>query len=313
MILESCEKEDISAPVQTVVTTESSATTETFTVPEETVPEETQPAYDVTRCSFDIGTCRTLAEDTAIVLLCADDDISSWDEKSIARVRTQTEAAAQFIREQAAKYGFTLEIPVHVYATNEARQIRFDGTINTGGENCDALSSISRNWGFADKWAMHEALQEQLQIEQIAYVVVHNKTGHSFAQSEDYRSAGEYDWCMPEYVIVAAPEDSDVAETILHETLHCFGAQDFYRKEFETKNGTIVYNEDRAIMAKELYPYEIMLCTTWDITKVQLSEFTAYTIGWLDTLPEEYNCDPWWIGSQWEEVYTPAGTEQPQT
>ena len=288
---------------------------ENQTTPTESVPEtvaateETQPAFDAARSGFDIGTCRTLAENTAIVLLCADDDISSWDNESIAQVRTQTEAAAQFIREQAASYGFSLEVPVYVYATNEARQIRFDGTISTGGANCDALTSISQNWGFADKWAMHEALQEQLQAEQIAYVVAHNKDGYSFAQAEDHRNAGAYDWRIPEYVIIEYPEIADRAETILHEILHLFGAQDFYRKEFETDSGTIVYNETRALMAQDLYPYEIMLCTTGDISQVQLSEFTAYTVGWLDTLPEEYNCDAWWVGTQWEEVYSPEDAE----
>ena len=275
------------------------------TVSAETPSEENPlPAYDTTRCGFDIGTCRTLAEDAAIVVLCVDDDVSYWDNDSIARIRGQAEAAAQFLREKAVNYGYTLELPVHIYATNEAREIRFDGTISTGGENCDALSSISKNWGFTDKWDMHQSLQEQLQMDQIAYIVVHNKVGPSYAQPEDHRSPGAYDWCMPEYVVIGAPEGSDMAETILHELLHTFGAVDSYAKDFGT--GTIVYNKDRDRMATALHPYEIMLCGTNDITKVQLSDFTAYTIGWLDEIPAEYNCDPWWVGSQWEEIYTPA-------
>ena len=300
-------KAEVMHSPEITLNTETTLSSESVLVPELITPtEETQPAYDVTRCSFDIGTCRTLAEDAAIVLLCVDDDASSWDEASVQRIYTQTEAAAQYLRDQAASYGFTLELPVYTYATNENRQIRFDGTITTGGEKCDALSSISRNWGFDDKWDLHRTLQEQLQMEQIAYIVAHNKDGNSFAQAEDYRSPGKYDWCMPEYSIIASPEGSDIAETILHETLHIFGAQDFYRKEWELDSGNIVYNEDRARMAKALYPYEIMLCTTSDMDRIQLSDFTAYTVGWLDAMPEEYNCDPWWVGSQWEEIYAPA-------
>ena len=284
---------------------ETTLNTESSLIPEFTVPtEETQPAYDVTRSGFDIGTCRTLAEDTAIVLLCADDDVSSWDEASIQRIHTQTESVSQFLRDTAASYGYVLECPVHVFATNEARQIRFDGTITTGGEKCDALSSISRNWGFDDKWDMHRTLQEQLQMEQITYIVAHNKEGHSFAQAENFRHPGAYAWGLPEYSVISAPEGSNMEATILHEMLHTFGAEDSYAKDFQT--GTIVYNKYRDRMAKALHPNEIMLCVPRTLAEVQFSDFTAYTVGWLDAMPEEYNCDPWWVGSQWEEIYTPA-------
>jgi len=265
--------------------------------------------YDASRSEHDAGTCRTLAEDAAIVVFCADDEIKSWDEAGVLDVQKRAEWIAQYLRECAAGYGIELTLPVYVYASDEEKEIRFTGgTMEHGGEDCDALSSIASNLGFADKWEMHKKMQEDLQMDQIAYIVtysrdIYDEYKQGFAQGVGHRDGDDLDWCLPEYSVISFGEnflsDTHITMIMMHEMLHTFGAQDFYRKEWNYIDSP-VYNETRENLTKTLCPNEIMLGNGFEI-----SEFTAYTIGWLDEIPQEYNCKEWWVGSQWEGVYIP--------
>ena len=261
--------------------------------------------YDASRSEHDIGSCKTLAEDAAIVVFCTDDDVKSWDKDGVLKTQEQAEWVSQYLRDRGAEYGVELTLPVYVYASNESQEIRFNGTITTGGEHCDALSSIASNLGFSDKREMHRKIQKDLGMDQIAYIVAYSRdenNGNSFAQVKTHRDPNAYDWSDPEYAIICVYEDE--APMIMHEMLHTFGAQDFYRKEWDMENSP-VYNEARENLAKTLCPTEVMLNCHLNRDVTEISDFTAYTIGWLDELPEKYDCPDWWIGTQWEELYTP--------
>ena len=273
---------------------------------DQSVPEyrtNVQTEFDHARSEFNIGTCWDLSQDAAIVVLFASDDESSWDQDSISYVCREVEAAAQFIRDAAAAYGYELTLPVCYYTDNANRRIHYDGVIMTGGEKLDALENIAKNWGFRDKWHMHETLQDYLEMEQLAYIVVHNKEGFCFAQSDSHMG-GLTDWSQPEYCVLSMSYANgwvNQAESYVHELLHLFGAQDLYRKDI---NGS-VYSADRAALAMRLCPGEVMLCNAWDIRESEISGFTAYCVGLIDFLPANYDCDAWWVGTQWERIYTP--------
>lgn len=288
------------------VTRSNTITTQETPSLDQSVPEyraNTQTDFDRSRSEFNTGTCRDLSQDAAIVVLFASDDESSWDQDSMSYVCREVEAAAKFIRDVAATYGYELELPVYYYADNANRRIHYSGVIMTGGEKLDALESIAKNWGFADKWDMHETLQDHLEMEQLAYIVVHNKAGYCFAQSDSHMS-GLSDWSQPEYCVLSMSYANgwvNQAESYVHELLHLFGAQDLYRKDV---NGS-VFNADRDALAMRLCPGEVMLCNVWDIRKAEISGFTAYCVGLIDFLPSNYDCDAWWVGTQWEKIYTP--------
>ena len=72
------------------------------------------------------------------------------------------------------------------------------------------------------------------------------------------------------------------SDTIAHELLHLFGAEDFY------------YPESREALAKEVYPEDIMLCDMPDLDHFTLGEYTAYTLGWTDSVPDVCQDPGWW-------------------
>lgn len=264
-------------------------------------PAET--ACDAARTEHGIGSCLSLSQDAAIIILFAGDDVSSWDENSISEVYQRVEAAAQLLRDTAASYGYGLTLPVYCYTDNEQREIRYSGVISTGGAQLDALSSIAENWGFADKQAMHEALQKYTGMDQLAYIVAHNKSGYAYAQSQSFMGAYTA-WNDPEYCVLAVrSEYGDIfpATSYAHELLHLFGAQDLYRKNINS----VIYNEQRAALCQKLCPGDPMLNSGIDLSKADISGFTAYCVGWIDFLPENYNVRDWWYGTQWESWYLP--------
>ena len=260
--------------------------------------------YDNDRPSHKIGTSYTLSKDAAVVVFLVDDDESQWDEDSAAAFSRMVDEAMDFICDSAKEYGVELTLPRYIYRTTSERQIRYEGTVTTGGEKLDAMGSMAKCLGYGDRIDMNEAFQQEFGMEQVAYIVATNKSAHCYAQSLDHRDQ-EYYWCIPEYCVIDFPENAEKSGVIVHEFLHMFGAQDFYRKEFSTDSEPIVYNESRSELAKTLCPDDPMMSASQSTSEIRISSFTAYTVGWLDEQPAEYNCDQWWVGSQWEESYTP--------
>lgn len=259
--------------------------------------------YDHARSEHDIGTCLTLSGDAAIVVLFANDDVSQWDEASMREVMARVNEGAAFLRDSAKAYGYDLTLPTFFYADNANREIRYSGVIETGGAKLNALASIAENWGYDSAYHMHDALLDHTGMDQIAYIVAHNKDGYTFAQGQSHQSDW-IDWCDPEYCVLAIRTINgytNPASVYMHELLHLFGAQDLYRKEI----GGVVYNDSREKAAKELCPGEIMDVCYGEFSDLQISGFTAYCIGWLDFLPANYDTHEWWAGTQWEDEYMP--------
>lgn len=259
--------------------------------------------HDAARPEHDIGSCLSLSQDAAIIILFAKDDVSSWDDASVSAVYQRVEEAAQFLRENAASYGYDLTLPVYCYTDNDNREIRYSGVISSGGPQLDALSGIAENWGYDSELKMHEALQKYTGMEQLAYIVVHNKEGYAYAQSQSRRSQWN-DWCDPEYCVLSVRSEGGYtfpSASYAHELLHLFGAQDLYRKEI----GDSVYNDKRARLCQKLCPESIMLNSWNDLSRAKISGFTAYCVGWIDFLPSNYNVSDWWSDSQWADWYQP--------
>ena len=137
---------------------------------------------------------------------------------------------------------------------------------------------------------MHEKIQEDAGMDQIIYIVAHNKEGYSYAQADQDNDEN----ILMEHCVIANVNTANSPGTYAHEIMHLFGAQDFYEKE---RNGK-VFNTGRSQMAASLFPTELMLNNWLPISEIVLSDFTAFCVGWLDVMPENYDCDTWWEDTQ---------------
>ena len=133
---------------------------------------------------------------------------------------------------------------------------------------------------------MHDNLTEFAGTDQIAYVVMVDKGGRSYSLPYQGRNRSVSTDYQLEYAVIFSgftdTSRDSASDTIAHELLHLFGAEDFY------------YPASRETLAEEYYPTDIMLCAMPDLPYFTLGAYTAYTLGWTDTVAEVCAEPGWW-------------------
>ena len=248
---------------------------------------QTEFVADPTRVIYNTGVCKSLAEDAHVIVLFVNDNGTAWEEKEMASyLQEAVDPAMAYLREQAEDYGVRLALD-YSYYVNEAGapvSISYSGTIldsDAQEKNPDLMEQCAQRLGYESQWAMLETDRADTGLEQIAYLVCVNGPGRSYAVCSMGASGMEYPVLFNDI-----PRKWERRNGVVHELLHVFGAEDMYAE------GT--RNQNREKLAKQLHKYDVMLDARWDISENVVGPFTAYCIGWLDELPEEYNCPEWW-------------------
>ena len=249
--------------------------------------QETEAVCDPSRPLYNTGVCKTLAEDTHFVVLFLNDDHSSWSEDEMKNyLREAVEPGLSFIRTQGSNYGFDLELDYSYHVTPEGkpRAVTYSGVVvdtESGAINDDIMEQCAQQLGFESKWDMLEKDRTDAGKEQIGYITCVNKYGRSFANCVMAGMSTEYAMLFNKI-----PVQWERANGVAHEVMHLFGAEDMYAEGSR--------NVNRAKLAQQYHPYEVMLKPTWGLVYNTVSPYTAYAVGWRDTLPPEYDCPEWW-------------------
>ena len=258
-----------------------------------------QAAGDVpsmTRSRYDVGSCRQLEGSPYVLFLFLDDDVSSWSEEGVLSYLDRLcMPALEYMEDYAHHYGAQLDFRYGYYATygHPDRPVKYNGVIDTFNEGTtskDILDQAARALGFDSKEHMHERLMDYSGQDQIAYVVMLNKGGRSYSHcyargASRAADSGAKDYMLEYSVIYTGFTDTSydsASDTVCHEMLHLFGAEDYY------------YPESRENLARQVYPKDIMLCAMSDLQYFELGEFTAHCIGWVDEAPEICSNPGWW-------------------
>lgn len=233
------------------------------------------------------GVCKNLSENAHVIVLFLNDDESTWSAQDMNDyLLDAVEPALTYLNTAAAEYGIALALDYSYYVDAEGQptSINYSGIVTTGSAeyiNDDILEQSASELGFTSRWDMLDQDQLDSGVEQIAYLVCINKNGRSFANCVMGAEGTEY---MMMYNQI--PDKWSRRNGVVHEFLHMFGAEDMY-----AENGR---NVNREKLAKQLHRYDVMLEARWHFEGNTIGPFTAYSIGWLDALPEEYNCPEWW-------------------
>ena len=230
------------------------------------------------------------------VLLFVDDEESFWTAKEAAKYeKEKIQPGIAFIMEQAASYGAELDLSSVSYVTTEDRPIYYDGIIgtnftirqengkpryysdhskNTGLDKI--IERVAANWGFASVNEFNQAMLDYTGAERIGYVVIANKRG----------------WANASCSYAKNPGGGEPTETYFpHEFLHLFAAEDLYTA---TKMDGTVQRKNRAAMTEKLHRNAIMYSKTADVDDAIVCPYNAYHVGWLEEMPEVYNCEEWY-------------------
>ena len=250
------------------------------------IPENTRPGYDA-------ANCHTLAGNPYVLVVFLDDDVSSWPEEKILTYWEELLTPGMtFIEENAAAWDVELDFQCGYYATygHPDRPVKYNGVVDThmnGTTTKDILEQVAASLGFDSKDHMHERLQDFSGQDQIAYIIMLNKGGRSYTirYHHSERTSTDRDRYLEYCVIYTGFTDDSgdtASDTIAHEMLHLYGADDYYRPD------------SREALASALYPDDIMLCAKPDLQYFNLGEMTAYCVGWTDEAPEVTRNPDWW-------------------
>lgn len=234
------------------------------------------------------GVCRTLKENASVAVVFLEDNQSDWTEWEMRNyLDTMVSPALDYIEYNASRYGYNISLDYFYYVDDYGNpdSTEYYGSVrdfNNDGGTTDVLSQSANVLGYGSAEEMLWSDRNYSGNDQIAYLFVLDKPGRSYAYWNHYM--GEY----VEYAVVFTSQNGyqERPSVIAHEVLHLFGAEDMYAEGAERVN--------RARMAKQVCPNEIFLNPQWNLYDNDISDFTAYTVGWLDYFPDLYWSSDWW-------------------
>ncbi len=244
---------------------------------------------DETRKSYNVGSCKNMQKDLYYFIIYLNDNESKWNENDKA-VFTEKKfiPSMQFLSQEAITYNISLVTEFKTHPHNDT-QVNYDGIIEAeavkNGSQSDIFSQVAESMGYDSPKEMNESLQKELNVKQLAYLIVLNKEGRSYKYAHVESNRERYEFCVF-FSKSIGYTDETCYSTIAHEILHLFGAEDFYDPYGDFP--------EREKLAMELYPDDIMFGTVEDINTVKIGEYTAYSVGWIDELPPECNTPLWW-------------------
>lgn len=248
------------------------------------VTEKLQETF-TTRPCYMLGTNKDLRGKISVYVFFIDDDNSSWDEESVSiYMKSAVRYGLRFLENQASFYGVELEFSVQYYASTMPEysdKLKYKGSVINGVNDIysdDVMDKIADNFGYSGEDALYKAYRAQDDGDEIIFATVLNKPGRSFGLMQVVDSgvdSVEFAVLFVNYLWEDIPirRNWHLYSTFAHEIMHLYGAIDIY--------------EDDEIKEYSLYKYpqDIMLLKTRVLGILNVSEFTAYSVGWTDSPP----------------------------
>lgn len=197
----------------------------------------------------DWGFCEKLTGKVAITVIFVSDPEGSWSDTEISTIKNDLQSAVSRITSDAASYGAQVSISLY-YKTVSTSVTIVDA--NTVEWTESALSAA----GLPERAKMNEALEASYGVDSAPVIFIANHGGRATATSH---SSGN------EYAVLY--ED---VRAFYHELSHIYGAKDFY------------YPSDVKKLTETYIPNSIMVSSSDGV----MEDFTAYLIGWTDTLSQ---------------------------
>lgn len=246
----------------------------------------------LSRPSYDLGSNRQLRGQRPVVLFFMDDYESSWTESEISTFWYDVAVPGlDYLEAQASYRSIYLDFTLGYFANGvNGVTMKYNGYIDNdlmdGTLNTDLLTTAASCLGYSSAEQLNEGMKQYYGTDEVLMMVVIDKPGRSFCLTDQYYDNIPY----MEHCVVYSRYDSTgeptIPATVAHETLHLFGAEDYYDPYGDYPN--------RLALAQQIYPNDIMIAVYYDIYDNTLGNFTAYTIGWTDIIPEECRNLAWW-------------------
>lgn len=246
-----------------------------------------------------LGSAKALSGNVGVVTIFADDTDTQWDFDNEKDKQTATtllqymDIAYDWLTAKAQDYGVNVNF---IYPEKPDGDMFYRASFNEQLPEVDKSikKSTPAEWQYIDSSIDSQALKAKYNLDNIIYLFFVNYSEDAPAKNAPfalgvYNQPLEYDYelcIVPAYYLglFSAPA------VIAHETLHLFGAPDWYAYDYYNNNYRTTM--DTVSWFKDKYPDDIMVTTkkTIDGEIIQLkdrieatiSPLTAYYIGWSD-------------------------------
>lgn len=244
------------------------------------------PIIDETRKNYNKGSCYDMEKDLCYFIIYLDDKESNWNENEKNDfTENKFLISLDYLSHKAEDYSVTLCKEYKVSDTSVTYNGIIEADVVENGSQDDILDGIASSMGYSSPNEMDSSLKKVLGVKQIAYLVVLDKEGRSYKYSYTNSNSKNIEFCIF-FDDSISYNGTICCSTIAHEVLHLFGAEDYYDPYGKLP--------ERAKLAKELYPDDIMFSYVNNVNDAKIGAYTAYSVGWTDVLPPECDVDGWW-------------------
>lgn len=224
----------------------------------------------------DNGSCGVFTGKVALVNIFFSDPESDFKRSDRREVRRRTKQTLKFIQGEAAKYDQTLQFE----QTWKSAALLESIPTRLGADPAWTQRAISLAMGEAPNDVVGRLRRERA-ADHVLFVLHVNKSARS-------HNLSYYDSVDPAYhaerVVCYLRYEDDRPTAVgsyVHELLHAFGAGELYFPYDET--------DTRKQLASQLFPKDIMYRVEYRLRDLEVGDYTAYRIGWLDALPDRYH------------------------
>lgn len=234
---------------------------------------------DKLRPDYNLGDCKTLSGTISVIVFYLNDFESSWTVDEATRfTENEIQPGLKFLENSAKKYRKALNFKIKEVHTNIFYDERVEVDINQSGlATVDTLYAAAKHVGYKSDEDLMQSYRKKYKTEIICYCVF-NKEGTSYGLNPKRGT----DLKIAEHGLIFAYDIGSTgfgpvggqSSVIAHETLHLYGAEDYYSPA------------QRKALVKEYYPNDIMLSCEYYLSENDLGDATAFFIGWTDIVPD---------------------------
>lgn len=232
------------------------------------------------------GSAKYLDGSTVLVSLFIEDPSSTWTDEKKELVMSKMDIANDFLVTEGASYGKSVNLIYNIYEHPDLNYtVSYSGTINDSDSSSYHLLDYVTN--YIDENIPTQDILSNYGVDSIGYMCFLDKSGvsYTFPYYEGDSDLYYYETC---FMFLKCDGDYEPPAVYAHEMLHLFGARDLY-----ATNEPDGITKDFVQHIETDYPNEIMLTTydeNWnnvqDHVSNDLTDITAYFIGWVDDIPE---------------------------
>ena len=218
------------------------------------------------------GSAETLEGSTYVLTVFTG---NQWEETDVAFFNNIRNEALEWLSKEALRYGKELTFTNGSFGISDPVEFDIESGTGSGKESVDIIWKVMKEIGYSSPLVFEEWAKEKTGCKNCIVLVVANKTGRSYSigYNELYNKEKFF---LEGAVFFTKYQDGRhiCAASIAHEICHLFGAEDLYETFRQTKENELI--------AREKYPNDIMLRTSFTIEELTIDEMTAWFIGLSD-------------------------------